>query len=100
MEVDFRTPIDLGKDGDMEFASFTSNTTTSEKLGEFSGVYRVTNIVSHFRQGKFEQEVKMIRPQNMELQQPSDQSGPDADNDKNPHQSAWSGSVNTGGPAA
>jgi hypothetical protein len=69
-------------------------------LGEFSGVYRVTNIVSHFRQGKFEQEVKMIRPQNMELQQPSDQSGPKADNAKNPHQSAWSEDVNPGGPAA
>ena len=86
VEVDFRTPIDLGKEGDMEFASFTSNTTTSDKLGEFSGVYRVTNIVSHFRQGKFEQEVHMIRPQNMELQQPSDQSGPDADNEKSTYQ--------------
>ena len=100
VEVDFRTPIDLGKDGDMEFASFTSNTTTSEKLGEFSGVYRVTNIVSHFRQGKFEQEVKMIRPQNMELQQPSDQSGPDADNEKNTYQATPGSAGDIAGEAA
>ena len=97
VEVDFKTPIDLGKEGDMEFASFTSNTTTSDKLGEFSGVYRVTNIVSHFRQGKFEQEVKMIRPQNMELQQPSDNSGKKADNNKNPYQADDAFSTEDGG---
>ena len=97
VEVDFKTPIDLGKEGDMEFASFTSNTTTSDKLGEFSGVYRVTNIVSHFRQGKFEQEVKMIKPQNMELQQPSDNSGKKADNNKNPYQADDAFSTEDGG---
>ena len=60
-------------------------------------MYRVTNIVSHFRQGKFEQEVKMIRPQNMELQQPSDNSGKKAENNKNPYQADDAFSTEDGG---
>ena len=84
VEVDFRTPIDINAQGDMEFTNLTQSDISSSKLGEFSGVYRVQSIISTFRQGKFEQEVKMLRPQSMELTQPEDASN--NKNDKTDHQ--------------
>jgi len=60
--VNFRTPIDIGDDGYMRFpgGGFVP-------VGQFSGLYNVTQCTSYFQQGKFTQELQMLRRPNQEI---------------------------------
>jgi hypothetical protein len=55
--VNFRTPIDIGLDGIMEFAK-------SNLEVPFSGLYQVINVKSVFNRGQFTQTLALLRRQN------------------------------------
>lgn len=61
IRVDFRTPIDYKADGTMDFG------TSVEAVQPFSGLYQVTFVQSKFSDGKFTQDLQMIRRRNQEL---------------------------------
>lgn len=59
--VNFRTPLDIGKDGFMEFPSLGT-----KPVGAFSGLYQVTQVTNKFVGGKFTQELTTLRRRNQE----------------------------------
>ena len=67
IDLHFRTPFDYNQDGTMAFPLY-SNGTAEEgtKLAHFSGLYWVKEVVSQFNQGKFQQELKLIRLPNQQ----------------------------------
>lgn len=57
--VNFRTPVDYNEDtGTMDFPEDTV------PVDAFSGLYRVTNLVNQFRDGKFTQRLTLLRRRN------------------------------------
>ena len=65
INITFRTPIDVGYNGVMEFNQAQDNDTkASHQLEKFSGIYWVTNVNSSFSGGKFEQELTLLRQRN------------------------------------
>jgi len=68
--VNFRTPVDIGEDGFMQFP-----TVDSEPVSQFSGVYKVVTVINSFAQNKFTQTLELIRRRN---QKPEEA---EADND-------------------
>lgn len=65
--VNFRTPIDINQVTGLY--NFGGQTKTSPVM-QFSGLYRVVNVTSHFSQGKFTQDLKGIRRPQQESSQP------------------------------
>jgi len=61
--INFRTPLDIGNDGNMIFPELGS-----KPIGAFSGLYQVLSVDNKFSGGKFIQVLKTIRRSN----QPSD----------------------------
>lgn len=64
IDVVFQTPIDIHPDGSMIFpkdGTYQNGVGEKVRLGEFSGYYKVTEIVSSFRSGKFTQVLKVVR---------------------------------------
>jgi len=61
IRVDFRTPIDYRADGSMDFGS------SVQAVQPFSGLYQVTFVTSKFSDGKFTQDLQLIRRRNQEL---------------------------------
>lgn len=59
IQIDFRTPLDYGKDGWMEF-----NNLGREGVNSFTGLYQVTVCKNKFEQGVFTQELDLIRIKN------------------------------------
>jgi len=59
--VNFRTPLDIGKDGFMDFPSLGTR-----PVAEFSGLYQVVEVHNKFSGGKFTQELKTIRRRDQE----------------------------------
>jgi hypothetical protein len=63
VELNFLTPVDLDQArGDMTFAGYKNEKGEAIRLGMFSGLFRVVQVNSVFRQGKFTQEIRMVRP--------------------------------------
>jgi len=68
IEINFRTPVDLGEDGRFIFPAggqYQNGMGETVQLGEFSGMYKVIRATSTFRQGKFEQVLQIVRSPNM-----------------------------------
>jgi hypothetical protein len=61
IRVDFRTPIDYRADGSMDFGA------SVQAVQPFSGLYQVTFVTSKFSDGKFTQDLQLIRRRNQEL---------------------------------
>mgnify|MGYP001156613354 CR=1 FL=1 len=59
--VNFRTPIDIGKDGQMQFPELGT-----QVVGQFSGLYQVTMVRNKISQNKFTQMLTMLRRKNQE----------------------------------
>jgi len=59
--VNFRTPIDIGSNGFMDFPDGGTKT-----VGAFSGLYQVTEVRNKFSGGLFSQELKTLRRRNQE----------------------------------
>jgi len=59
--VNFRTPIDIGRDGFMKFPQIDS-----QPVSQFSGLYQVITVRNSISQNKFMQELKLIRRRNQE----------------------------------
>ena len=59
--VNFRTPIDIGKDGQMQFPELGT-----QIVGQFSGLYQVTMVRNKIAQNKFTQMLTMLRRRNQE----------------------------------
>ena len=59
--VNFRTPIDIGKDGIMQFPELGT-----QIVGQFSGLYQVTMVRNKISQNKFTQMLTMLRRRNQE----------------------------------
>lgn len=59
--VNFRTPIDIGDDGYMDFPGLGT-----QPVGAFSGLYQVISCTNNFSGGKFTQDLTMIRRRNQE----------------------------------
>ena len=59
--VNFRTPIDIGKDGQMQFPELGT-----QVVGQFSGLYQVTMVRNKISQNKFTQMLTMLRRRNQE----------------------------------
>lgn len=59
IQLNFRTPLDLGGDGWMDFPGLGT-----QPVGAFSGLYRVLYVYSQFYNGEFTQEMKCIRKRN------------------------------------
>jgi hypothetical protein len=57
--LNFKTPIDIGQDGFMEFPE-----DTSVPVAEFSGIYQVNYVTNRFSQNVFTQRLSMIRRPN------------------------------------
>jgi hypothetical protein len=56
IQIEFRTPLDYGDDGIVVFNQASDNATkNTQQLEKFSGIYRVLEIESEFRGGRFEQ---------------------------------------------
>ena len=62
IDLNFRTPFDYNPDGTMQFPTLGDGT----KLEHFSGLYWVREVTSNFNQGKFQQELKLIRLSNQQ----------------------------------
>ncbi len=56
--MEFRTPFDIGSDGIM---NFPTNYTDGKVVQHFSGIYRITKVVSTFSKGTFKQTLHLIR---------------------------------------
>ena len=71
IEMNFQTPIDYQPGGDNlifpQGGAYENGAGQTIRLGEFSGVYQVQTIASSFRQGKFEQTLRINRQSNMTL---------------------------------
>lgn len=59
--VNFRTPIDIGRDGSMQFPNIET-----ESVGQFSGLYQVITVRNSISENKFTQELELIRRRNQE----------------------------------
>jgi len=59
--VNFRTPIDVGNDGEMIFPELGTKV-----VGQFSGLYQVTMVRNKISQNKFTQMLTMLRRRNQE----------------------------------
>ena len=59
--VNFRTPVDLKADGFYSFPQEFVN------VDNFSGLYMVINVTNFFQQGKFTQELQLVRRRNQRL---------------------------------
>ena len=59
--LNFRTPIDIGRDGFMKFPQIDS-----QPVSQFSGLYQVITVRNSISQNKFIQELKLIRRKNQE----------------------------------
>ena len=62
VRLNFRTPLDIGKDGWMDFPGLGIF-----PVRAFSGLYQVAQVVSSFSGGEFTQDLKMIRRRNQEF---------------------------------
>ena len=58
VNVNFRTPVDFGKNGIMTFPEATI------KVNAFSGVYQVVKVTNVFQGGVFKQTLQMVRRRN------------------------------------
>ena len=71
IEMNFQTPIDYQPGGDQlifpQGGAYENGAGQTIRLGEFSGVYQVQTIMSSFREGKFEQTLRINRQSNMTL---------------------------------
>ena len=71
IEMNFQTPIDYQPDGDNfifpQGGAYENGAGETIRLGEFSGIFQVQTITSSFRQGMFEQELRINRQANMTL---------------------------------
>ena len=71
IEMNFQTPIDYQPNGDNlifpQGGSYENGAGETIRLGEFSGIFQVQTITSSFRQGMFEQTLKINRQANMTL---------------------------------
>ena len=59
--LNFRTPLDYGSDGWMDFPGLGT-----QPVGAFSGLYRVLYVYNTFNQGVFSQELYLLRMRNQE----------------------------------
>jgi hypothetical protein len=59
--VNFKTPIDIGRDGFMQFPNVKT-----ESVGQFSGLYQVITVRNSISENKFTQELELIRRRNQE----------------------------------
>ena len=64
--INFRTPVDIGKDGYMKFPSLDS-----KPVSAFSGLYQVTLVTNSFSSGQFTQTLELIRRKNQEGNAPA-----------------------------
>ena len=71
VEVFFTTPVDIDEaSGDMKAARFVDEASgTSVQLGTFSAIYRVTQVQSTFRGGKFTQDLTLVAPQSLQIRE-------------------------------
>ena len=71
VEVFFTTPVDIDEaSGDMKAARFVDEVSgTSVQLGTFSAIYRVTQVQSTFRGGKFTQDLSLVAPQSLQIRE-------------------------------
>ena len=71
IEMNFQTPIDYQPGGDQlifpQGGAYENGAGETIRLGEFSGIFQVQTITSSFRQGMFEQELRINRQANMTL---------------------------------
>ncbi len=71
IEMNFQTPIDYQPGGDNfifpQGGSYQNGAGETIRLGEFSGIFQVQTILSTFRQGMFEQTLRINRQANMTL---------------------------------
>jgi hypothetical protein len=65
--VNFRTPIDYGRDGNMAFPSLGT-----KPLGQFSGLYQVISVANRFSKNNFTQVLNTIRRRNQEIPESAD----------------------------
>jgi len=78
INLNFRTPIDLGEEGSMQFP-----TAGSEPVAQFSGIYRVNIVVNYFQANKFTQNLSLVRIPNQETRRERvERLFPEADVDK------------------
>lgn len=64
IELDFRTPVDIGQNGDMvlpQGGAYQDGTGQTRRLGEFSGLFLVTKCRSSFQQNAFRQTLELRR---------------------------------------
>lgn len=59
--VNFRTPLDIGNDGLMDFPGLGT-----QPVGSFSGLYQVLFVKNKFESNKFTQELEMVRRRNQD----------------------------------
>lgn len=59
LRLNFRTPLDYGQGGMMDFPSVGF-----QPVGAFSGVYQIIMVLNRFSEGVFTQELKLIRRKN------------------------------------
>ena len=70
VEVFFNTPVDIDeKGGDMKSAAIAGGDGTAIRLGTFSAIYRVVEVESTFRGGKFEQDLRLVAPQSLQIRE-------------------------------
>ena len=70
VEVFFNTPVDIDeKTGDMKSAAIAGGDGTAIRLGTFSAIYRVVEVESTFRGGKFEQDLRLVAPQSLQIRE-------------------------------
>ena len=75
VEVFFNTPVDIDeKTGDMKSAAIAGGDGTAVRLGTFSAIYRVVEVESTFRGGKFEQDLRLVAPQSLQIREEEKQS--------------------------
>ena len=75
VEVFFNTPVDIDeKRGDMKSAAIAGGDGTAIRLGTFSAIYRVVEVESTFRGGKFEQDLRLVAPQSLQIREEEKQS--------------------------
>lgn len=68
--LNFRTPVDIGDGGFMEFP-----TLQSEPVAQFSGVYKVITVRNSFSSNKFTQSLELVRRRNQVAEETENQSG-------------------------
>ena len=59
LRLNFRTPLDYGQGGMMDFPSVGFS-----PVGAFSGVYMIITVINRFKEGVFTQEFKLVRRRN------------------------------------